>query len=300
MAGRTHAQDLYRFGYQGSEFDYEINNDKNIYSTEFRILDVRLGRWLTIDPKSRSFPQESPYNSMLNNPLTGNDIKGDSLNAKFSNYAKDSQTEKAFKYLLSTKEGYDYLSKFAAKGQTVCGVTFAEDGEYHKKGMDLTYKFFEFTPQEISSGAWKNKENGLTEPNLKWGFDRSKVTVYINNFTNMDNLPKQSESILNNALATGGLTKMDDALIFLKLKTIVHETFIHVDQSVKSLLNLPGKAGVTIGYEADHIWEDTQAKEKKSTKFNTDGFNILKRYNEEKKLGGTSDDVWFIMWNFSY
>jgi RHS repeat-associated protein len=63
-----------RYLYQGSEMDKEIKGDGNSYTTTFRQLDPRLGRWMTIDPVIYSW--QSPYCSMNNNPLYYNDILG--------------------------------------------------------------------------------------------------------------------------------------------------------------------------------------------------------------------------------
>ena len=66
--GRSNASPSYRFGYQGSEKDDEIHNiSGSIVSTYFRQLDIRVGRWWGIDPKSKAW--ESPYVSMGNNPI---------------------------------------------------------------------------------------------------------------------------------------------------------------------------------------------------------------------------------------
>jgi len=69
------AFDQYRMGYQGSEKDDEISGGGNNYTTEYRILDTRLGRWLSTDPKWNSW--ETPYSSMGNNPIWFNDPLGD-------------------------------------------------------------------------------------------------------------------------------------------------------------------------------------------------------------------------------
>jgi len=66
----------YRYGYQGSEKDDEVKGEGNSYTTEFRLLDPRLGRWLSIDPLAAQFPWQSPYCSMDNNPMCLNDILG--------------------------------------------------------------------------------------------------------------------------------------------------------------------------------------------------------------------------------
>jgi RHS repeat-associated protein len=66
----------YRYGYQGSEKDDEVKGEGNSYTTEFRMLDPRLWRWLSIDPLEADFPWQSPYVSMDNNPICLNDVYG--------------------------------------------------------------------------------------------------------------------------------------------------------------------------------------------------------------------------------
>ena len=75
LDGRTVSNYGYRFGYQGSEKDNEFKGDGNSYTTEFRQLDLRLGRWLSVDPKMNAW--ESPYVSMANITILLNDVKGD-------------------------------------------------------------------------------------------------------------------------------------------------------------------------------------------------------------------------------
>ncbi len=67
----------YSFGYQGSEKDDEIKGEGNSYTTQFRQLDVRIGRWLSLDPKANA--TESPYVSMGNNPIVNKDPYGDTI-----------------------------------------------------------------------------------------------------------------------------------------------------------------------------------------------------------------------------
>ncbi len=78
MDGRGLASgSVYRYGFNGMEKDDEVAGDGNSYSTEFRQFDPRLGRWFSIDPQSESFPNESPYGFVFNNPITSTDKKGD-------------------------------------------------------------------------------------------------------------------------------------------------------------------------------------------------------------------------------
>ena len=76
LDGRTIEGDRYRYGYQGSERDDEAKGSGNSYTTFYRQLDPRVGRWYGIDPKSTAW--ESPFVSMGNHPLLMNDKFGDS------------------------------------------------------------------------------------------------------------------------------------------------------------------------------------------------------------------------------
>jgi RHS repeat-associated protein len=61
LDGRTVSLEGYRFGYQGSEKDNEFKGEGNSYTTEFRQLDPRLGRWLSVDPLFEKYSWQSPY-----------------------------------------------------------------------------------------------------------------------------------------------------------------------------------------------------------------------------------------------
>lgn len=80
--GYTVLSERYGYGYQGSEKDNEIKGNGNSYTTHFRQLDPRVGRWLTIDPKASSLPWQSVYCSMHNNPIWHNDVLGDDIFSK--------------------------------------------------------------------------------------------------------------------------------------------------------------------------------------------------------------------------
>ncbi len=73
--GSSLSSSNYRFGYQGSEKDNEVNSSNGTsYTTEFRQLDTRLGRWFSSDPVFQ--PWQSSYTSMDNNPVNLTDVEG--------------------------------------------------------------------------------------------------------------------------------------------------------------------------------------------------------------------------------
>ena len=107
MSGRYFAGSQgYRYGYQGSEKDDEVKGSGNSYTTEFRMLDPRIGRWLSIDPLSDNFPWQTPYCSMDNNPIYYADPKGDSI--IIQNTWKNKETGKYENFQVVYKDGVLY------------------------------------------------------------------------------------------------------------------------------------------------------------------------------------------------
>ena len=66
----------YRYGFNGMEKETDISEGD--YTTSYRLLDSRLGRWFSIDPRFDKFSWQSPYVSMDNNPIYLKDPLGDS------------------------------------------------------------------------------------------------------------------------------------------------------------------------------------------------------------------------------
>jgi len=79
LPNRHGSSNEYRYGFQGQEKDDEIKGEGNSYTTHFRQLDVRINRWLSVDPRTREMPWQSPYVSMDNNPIWNNDVLGDKI-----------------------------------------------------------------------------------------------------------------------------------------------------------------------------------------------------------------------------
>lgn len=86
MPNRTFSSDSYRYGFNGMEKDDEVKNiTGSSYTTEFRQYDPRLGRWLSMDPKTSKYPSESPYVAFHNNPIYWTDPRGDDPPYKVEN-----------------------------------------------------------------------------------------------------------------------------------------------------------------------------------------------------------------------
>ena len=64
----------YRYGFNGKEHEKEITEGD--YDFGARIYDGRIGRWLSVDPLYKKYPNFSPYVFVANNTLNAIDIKG--------------------------------------------------------------------------------------------------------------------------------------------------------------------------------------------------------------------------------
>ena len=63
-----------------NEYNSLLEND--LYSTEYRFFDPRLGRWMSLDPLMDQFPWMSPFVGMDNNPISMTDPLGLSTEVK--------------------------------------------------------------------------------------------------------------------------------------------------------------------------------------------------------------------------
>jgi len=66
----------YRFHFNGKETDNEVYGEGNVYDYGFRIYNPRLGKFLSVDPLTASYPWFTPYQFSANDPIRNIDIDG--------------------------------------------------------------------------------------------------------------------------------------------------------------------------------------------------------------------------------
>lgn len=88
MPGRNYTSSNYRYGFNGKESDNEVKGIGNALDFGARILDPRLGRWMSIDPQGAKYPFSSPYSAFGNNPNVFIDPGGETLKVAGSEAAK--------------------------------------------------------------------------------------------------------------------------------------------------------------------------------------------------------------------
>ncbi|MGB0870933.1 MAG: RHS repeat domain-containing protein [Flavobacteriales bacterium] len=76
MPGRKSLVDKMKYGFNGMENDDEIKGYGNSVDFGARMYDPRLGRWFAVDPLAGKFPDLSPYNYSINNPVYLTDPNG--------------------------------------------------------------------------------------------------------------------------------------------------------------------------------------------------------------------------------
>ncbi len=79
MPGRTYNNAEYRFGFNGKENDNEVKGTGNQINYDARMLDTRLGRFLSIDPATQKYPFSSPFVAFGNSPIYFKDNGGKTL-----------------------------------------------------------------------------------------------------------------------------------------------------------------------------------------------------------------------------
>jgi RHS repeat-associated protein len=191
LDGRT-VSGGYRFGYQGSEKDDETKGNGNSYTTEFRQLDPRLGRWLSIDPLIAKFPWQSSYCAMDNAPMNANDPKG--LKAKWIPKYVDGK-----------------ISLIKEKGDNAQTLV-----DFFKNDWDQMKKML---PDDVYNDLSNKQKNGRLNEAVTDGFGSN---CKLNFFFLKDNVFSQSIRYANNQKNWGKNGKTYDCKDFC-LKTILME-----------------------------------------------------------------------------
>jgi RHS repeat-associated protein len=163
----------YRFGFNGKEKDYNFNPevDNNTLDYVDRVVDIRLGRWFSVDPFYTLALGFSPYGFVYNNPIRNVDYKGlFVIAANDPNASLLRSYIEAAKSLLADPYVYEIFKKHSGltdeqitdiftdgKGPQLTIESLDEEGklvaEYQPtNAIPITYKAFEYSeinPQSI-------------------------------------------------------------------------------------------------------------------------------------------------------
>jgi RHS repeat-associated protein len=76
MQGRSFSSGSYRYGFNGKESDDEVSGSGNQYDYGFRIYNPRIGKFLSIDPLTSTYPWYTPFQYAGNSPIVFIDLDG--------------------------------------------------------------------------------------------------------------------------------------------------------------------------------------------------------------------------------
>ena len=78
MPGRKYSQanTTYRYGFNGKENDNDVKGEGNQQDYGMRIYDPRVGKFLSVDPLTKSYPWYTPYQFAGNMPIANIDLDG--------------------------------------------------------------------------------------------------------------------------------------------------------------------------------------------------------------------------------
>ncbi|MBT2563802.1 AHH domain-containing protein [Pedobacter sp. ISL-68] len=76
MPGRAFNSSNYRYGFNGKENDNEVKGTGNQQDYGMRIYDPRIGKFLSVDPITKQYPELTPYQFASNTPIAAIDRDG--------------------------------------------------------------------------------------------------------------------------------------------------------------------------------------------------------------------------------
>ena len=77
IPNRHNSSNSYRYGFNGKEKDDELKGEGNHIDYGMRIYDDRVGRFLSVDPLTKTYPHYTPYQFAGNTPMAAIDLDGE-------------------------------------------------------------------------------------------------------------------------------------------------------------------------------------------------------------------------------
>ncbi len=171
------------------EKDDEIKGNGNSYDFGARMYDGRIGRWLSIDPLERSYPNFSPYMGIGNNPIYLTDLDGRILRDKDGNIivTMDSKTKYVEEKSYDTKNFDGTISKKTLQWTKMKGVIYNNNGDEIEVIVTLSSKTITKNYSKNGSLISTNSVNDINRNQIDnvadcYGLTIADNKLWINNY----------------------------------------------------------------------------------------------------------------------
>ena len=174
------------YKFNGKELDAETG----LYYYGARYYDPKSSIWLSVDPLAAKYPGLSSFCYVANNPVLYIDPDGRTIDLS-EILRKDSEgnyvngtAAKAFLLFAQSDLGREYLSFFAARGQSIPGtnIVFKSEGKYHSNGIDLYFSSSNQSNEGTGYGS-----NGYTSYNISQKSGKAAILISLNSSLNSNN-----------------------------------------------------------------------------------------------------------------
>lgn len=155
MPGRkyTASSSSYRYGFNGKENDKEVKEDGNFQDYGFRMYDVRLGRFISVDPLKKIYPELTPYQFASNRPIDGVDMDG-------LEYVTRRHIVNSKGVIISTSDVLYYQmsnKQITANGGTP--KTSINSAPYGPEGKGIKHEYYLENGQKLDREGWDSRQN---------------------------------------------------------------------------------------------------------------------------------------------
>ncbi|NML21270.1 hypothetical protein HHL16_10325 [Pseudoflavitalea sp. G-6-1-2] len=171
MPGRKWRLGGYRYGFNGKENDDDVKGEGVQQDYGMRIYDVRVGKFLSVDPITKSYPELTPYQFASNTPIQATDLDGleaathiamakaglfGSTTAKIVNGTSDGIEESAtatWKFITRDAWKADTWKKAGSALGTFADITFGNlDGRNDQMAYDVIQPKIDNFKKEVVNG----------------------------------------------------------------------------------------------------------------------------------------------------
>ena len=170
---------FYRYGFNGKENDNEVKGNGNQQDYGMRIYDTRLGRFLSVDPITKSYPWLTPYQFASNRPVDGIDLDGlEFLKAGTAAFVLQPKAYRANAFQFGGDNIYKGKTELVIRNQTAYDISaqhMADASQFASKfspdKMESDYKPYKRGDVGFRASGWLNNFYGTSADAVSEGID---------------------------------------------------------------------------------------------------------------------------------